>query len=139
MTARETDKRNHSLRERIANICSGLTFVSETDAPVELFDPGVGNEISVADLIRAAEKKPNTFAEVQDAAAFLDRLSEIKSWYTEEEKRNAKRFARLRKVLTSELADLKMFRIGAIQIDIFVVGRDRAGNSVGIRTRAVET
>jgi hypothetical protein len=139
MRPEETQKKNRSLRARIEKICSGLTFISETDEPVELFDPGIGNEISAAELIRAAQKEPDAFVEVQNAYAFLDRLSEMKSWYTEEEIRNAKRFARLRKVLTSELADLKLFRIGSIQIDIFVVGRDTAGNVLGIRTRAVET
>ncbi len=37
------------------------------------------------------------------------------------------------------LRDLKVFKIGKIQIDVYVVGLDAEDNLLGIETKAVET
>jgi hypothetical protein len=42
-------------------------------------------------------------------------------------------------LLEENLADLTVFRIGSIRIDIYVVGLDADGNLAGIKTKAVET
>jgi hypothetical protein len=45
----------------------------------------------------------------------------------------------LQKLLEENLEDLIVLRTGRIQIDIYVVGLDAAGNLAGIQTKAVET
>ena len=51
----------------------------------------------------------------------------------------AKRFLELQKLLEENLRELKVFRIGRIQLDIFVVGIDKSGSLIGVSTKAVET
>jgi hypothetical protein len=47
--------------------------------------------------------------------------------------------AALQNVMTGELRDLEGFRVGEIQINIFVLGTDGSGKVVGLRTLSVET
>jgi hypothetical protein len=41
--------------------------------------------------------------------------------------------------LKENLRDLKVYRIGRIEIDIYVIGIDSQNNLMGIKTKAVET
>jgi hypothetical protein len=45
----------------------------------------------------------------------------------------------LRQFLEQNLTDLKVFRIGRIRLDVYVVGLDSEGNLAGVKTVAVET
>jgi len=45
----------------------------------------------------------------------------------------------LKILLEKKLKELKVFKIGKIQLDIYVVGLDAESNLTGIQTKAVET
>jgi hypothetical protein len=47
--------------------------------------------------------------------------------------------AALQKAMTEELRNLEGFRVGEIQINIFVLGKDDSGRVVGLQTLSVET
>jgi hypothetical protein len=47
--------------------------------------------------------------------------------------------AALQKAMTEELRNLEGFRVGEIQIKIFVLGKDDSGSVVGLQTLSVET
>ncbi len=51
----------------------------------------------------------------------------------------AKRFLELQKLLEESLRDRKVFRQGAIRLDIFTVGIDKDGCLMGVMTKAAET
>ena len=47
--------------------------------------------------------------------------------------------AALQRTMTEELKNLEGFRVGEIQIRIFVLGKDDSGKVVGLQTLSVET
>jgi len=47
--------------------------------------------------------------------------------------------AALQNAMTRELRNLEGFRVGEIQIQIFVLGKDDSGKVAGLRTLSVET
>jgi hypothetical protein len=49
------------------------------------------------------------------------------------------RYDALKRLLVSRLADVRVFRVGQVQIRCFAVGRDAAGNLIGLETVAIET
>jgi hypothetical protein len=132
-------KNDASLFERIAKGCEGLTYMSETDAPITAFDGGKAtglNAGALADIVGIDSDVP---VEEITLARFFDRLTTIQDWFGEREKENAKKFSELKNLLQEDLRDLKVFRFGSVQIDIIVAGTDQTGNVAGIRTFAVET
>jgi hypothetical protein len=51
----------------------------------------------------------------------------------------AGRFKILQNTLIAKLIDLKVWRIGTIQIDAFIVGKLKDGTYGGLRTKSIET
>jgi len=112
------------LKKRITAACVGLVFISETDSPVEPF------------FGRRPAKSKSIEIEFD---RFFDRLTARKDWHTKRNVKNTDGFAKLKALLEAELDDLRVYRVGEVQIDIFVIGRDKHGKTAGVKMKAVET
>lgn len=125
--------------DAIRTACEGLFYPSETDA--EIIPVFGGKEIkrSRETILQAIGLKDKATVEERSFVEFFSRLTKIQDWFTQIETRNSRRFLKLQKVLEENLDDLIVLRTGRIQIDIYVVGVDAAGNLAGIKTKAVET
>ena len=130
---------NETLEDRIAAACRGLSYMSETDAPVEPFNGGRADELSPDAIRKATGSDAKAHLEETDTAEFFSRLTAIKDWYTAGQKRDAHRFAALEKLMRENLTDLHVYRFGRIRITIYVVGLDPDKNILGLKTTAVET
>jgi len=136
------NENNHAvnnLAEQIKNLSQGLYYMSETDAEILPFIGKVAKSVSKEEILRQTENSPDTPVEERDFAEIFDRLISIQDWYGEEETATAGNFAALRDLLEKNLKDLKVFKIGKIQLDVYFVGLDAVGNLTGIKTKAVET
>jgi len=122
------------LLAEIAKSTQGLIYISETDAQVEPFNAANVDVKNIIDLI-----PDDGLSETREPREFFSRLTTVKDWFGAREKQRAKRFAALERLLTENLRDLTVVRVGRIQIDIYVVGLDDDNNLVGIKTKAVET
>jgi hypothetical protein len=115
----------NALREATA----GLEYPSESDAPFDVFRwPGGGGSAREAVAAHAGARK----IEEVTVDEFFQQL---------EGSEDADRFRQLRRVLESQLSGLKIFRVGAgeVKVDVYLVGRARSGDWVGLHTVSVET
>ncbi len=124
---------------RIDAAAKGLVYISETDADIIPFAGEKCDRVTAQAVLRVSKRAADEPVEELVPAEFFAQLTQTKDWFGEREKDRATRFAGLYTALTEELRELHAFRIGQIQIDIFVVGIDSAGRLAGIRTKAVET
>jgi hypothetical protein len=122
--------------ERLAD---GLLLISETDAPLVPFVWPQPLPWSPGALLAAAGQPADTPLEVVAAGDFFARLSATRPGQTPEERASARRFGRLAAWLESHLADVQVYRVGAIAIDTTIAGRHPQGRIVGLTTRQVET
>lgn len=130
--------KNH-LRKQIEEACAGLLYPSETDAEIlPFFGPRVGSGVREM-LINTVSLKDGEVVEERSFEEVFERLTTIHDWFGEREKARAERFTKLRDLLNENLDDLKVVRIGRIQIDIYIVGIDAVGNLAGVKTKSVET
>jgi nuclease A inhibitor-like protein len=124
-------------KERFDKLAEGLLFQSETDAPLTYYelDPG-----------RPKQWPPST------ADQFLQLIGEptgtsVEKLAPEKLFRNlgpgnedrVDQVAALEKAMTTELRNLAGFRVGEIEIHIYVLGQDDSGQVVGLQTLSVET
>ncbi len=128
-----------SLNAEINQLIEGLTYISESDYKIELFAGSDATQVSKEEILKQVGRGGSNSIEEITFGDFFEKLTTVRNWYGEQEKTSAERFARLRIYLERFLSDLKVFRIGKIQIDIYVVGLDNDGRLVGIKTRAIET
>jgi hypothetical protein len=129
----------NNLAEQIKNLSQGLYYMSETDAEILPFIGTAAKSVTKEEILRQTKGLPGTPVEERDFAGIFDRLISIQDWYGEEETAAAGNFAALRELLEKNLKDLKVFKIGKIELDIYFVGLDASGNLMGIKTKAVET
>ena len=129
--------KGETLLAKIVEISEGLDYVSETDAAIEPFDAGKRDAVDARYLIEKDLQKK----EVREILweNFFQRLTEQRDWFDEDQKQKATRYAELEDLLRENLLELKVFKIGTIQIDIYVIGFDQERNLLGIKTKAVET
>ncbi|HEX8352834.1 MAG TPA: nuclease A inhibitor family protein [Pyrinomonadaceae bacterium] len=111
------------LLEALRGATRGLTYMSESDYPFEVFDWG------------AAEPTPE-FLRGLDGG---DADAPVETRTADEFFRGANSFQTLRRLLEENLSDLKVFRVGAINVAVYVAGRAASGSWLGVSTRVVET
>ena len=136
------DKEKNSLRDlvqRIARLCEGLVYISETDAPITVFTGGPVDELNSESIIAFTRSTCDVRIEDVDFDKFFARLTKKEAWHNDANREQTRKFLELQKLLEENLNDLKGFKIGAIRVAIYIVGLDKNNNVIGLKTDAVET
>ncbi|HTK37099.1 MAG TPA: nuclease A inhibitor family protein [Pyrinomonadaceae bacterium] len=123
--------------ERLKAACAGWFYMSETDAGLEPFYGEKIEAVTRETIVNATGNATSGPIEEGNLDSFFAHL-----WVNDKSgpaRAPVGLIQNLRQLLEENLGDLKVFRIGRIRIDIYVVGVDREGRLVGIKTRAVET
>lgn len=134
------DKSLSPLFREIQDACEGLTYISETDEPVTVFDGGeVKGDVGSKLILQQIAGEPNEPIREVEISKFFERLTTVKDWHGEREKARAKKFLDLQKLIEENLSDPRVFKIGDVRIRIYAVGLESEGRLMGIKTEAVET
>ena len=129
---------DQKLIEHLREATRGLTFMSESDYPFEVFDWGRAEPTD--EFLRGLDKQPpDAPVETRTVEQFFRTPASEPDWKGAEELAVARRFQALRRLLEANLSDLKVFRVGAINMPVYVAGRSASGSWLGVSTRAVET
>lgn len=126
--------------DTILTAIKGLLYTSETDSPFTLMHwPSSEPTLTSAGFLKLIGKSPGAPVEEIGLEEFFRDLTQEQDWHDEAAKQVVQKYRNLLIVLKQTLAELKVFRIGKVQIDIFIVGREAVGDWAGIKTTAVET
>lgn len=123
------------LRERTR----GLLFMSESDYPFEVFRWEGVEVVSPEYLRRIAGLDSAAPVQERTVADFFRVAAGEQEWKGAAEIASAKKYQSLVRLLEENLREVKVFRVGAVNISVYVVGRSSEGNWLGISTRVVET
>jgi hypothetical protein len=137
--AQDTNSNENNLAEQIKEAAASLYYVSETDAEILPFVGEAAKVISKEEILSQVKGAADSPVEVRNFTEFFARLTEIQDWFGDEEKETARKFAHLKQLLEKNLRDLIVFKVGKIQLDIYVVGLNTENKLAGIKTKAVET
>jgi hypothetical protein len=126
------------LLERAA---AGLLYTSESDYPFTYVfrAAAVPAPLAVEDFRRAFGIPPDAPVEVVSLDDFLARHIERVDPNDPVAIALVPRYRVLRETLRHAVDGVRVFRVGQIAIDCYLVGTDRAGNVVGLTTVAIET
>lgn len=116
-----------------------LWYMSETDAEIDVFTGKKADAVTKETLAEQTNISSETKIEEKDFTDFFKNLTKIQDWYGDEEKETAAKFSTVQRLLEENLKDLKVFKVGQIEIDIYAVGLDSQSILTGIKTKAVET
>lgn len=130
---------NNQFVEQAQKLSEGLYYISETDAPISAFAGEKAQAVNAGEILRQTKSAMDAPVEERVFAEIFARLTKIQDWFGDEEKETAAKFGKLKEFLEKNLKDLKVFKVGTIQIKIYFVGLDAESRLMGIQTEAVET
>jgi hypothetical protein len=134
------DAQPQSFAESIGPLLTDLLFPSESDEPIEAITcPLKGDEpLTVLDLKNWLMLPPGIFAEDVPDNWLWDRVTD-QEWSDETEKSRNARFTALRQSLNSQLHNRQVFRVGDVEIEVYLLGQLPDGSRAGIKTKVIET
>lgn len=127
------------LEKQIEETVEGLYYLSETDAEILSFVGRKAETVGKDVILNHTKNAADAPVEERDFTQFFERLTTIQDWFGDEETETANKYILLKELLENNLRDLKVFKIGKIQINIYAVGLDAENNLMGIQTKAIET
>ena len=115
--------KDENLLEEIKKASAGLLVMSESDYPFEVIQWDGSTEINPDFLLGLTNEPAGSRVEETSVEQFLANG----------------RFEHLERFLRKHLTDLKVYKVGRINIPVYIVGRSSEGNWLGLSTRVVQT
>lgn len=119
----------HPVLAVLKTAAEGLIFTSETDAELEPFVWGVRHAPTPKRLAKLSQRGDDPPIEKLELAAFFRAVP----------KSEKAKFAALAKVLEANLTDIEVYKVGEVNLVVFIVGKTKDGKWAGLRTEVVET
>lgn len=132
-------KKNLTLMSTQSNLeqaANGLLMMSESDYPFEYFATD-DTEINEALLLKLAGKPQGTLIEKTTIEQLFRNMADPNSPSVKPE--TSARFREFMESLKNELTDITVYRVGEIQIHVFIIGINLQGTLSGMRTLLIET
>lgn len=124
------------LLAELESATTGLTYISEQDHPLDPFAwRDFSGTLNRETVCRLTGHQPDEPVEIVDFDWFF-RNAVRDDLYGPEA---AARFRALKQLMRENLTNLKVYRVGRISLDVYVVGRTRGGTWMGLHTKVIET
>ena len=128
-----------SLSGRLKSLTEGLSYQSESDYPVEPYARGAGDGAPSAEEFAKGREGDDAAVRELDFDSFFGNYTDEQDWWGEEERAVAGKFQALVAFLKESLKDIKVYRIGDVEADVYIVGQTASGDFAGVKTKIVET
>ncbi|MBD2525657.1 nuclease A inhibitor family protein [Nostoc sp. FACHB-133] len=132
-------KTNSEILDQLKLASDGLLFMSESEYPFEVFLWEDAAPITPQKVIQQTNHPQDIPIKIVQIDDFFQVATTEEDWHEEEEKATVKRFQALVQTLKENLSNLQVYRLGEIEIDVYVIGQTPTGNLAGISTKVVET
>ena len=127
--------------KKIKSLSQDLVWMSESDYPFDTFtwSNQEVKEVNTQNLLQKTHHSLDAPVKVIDVEKFFQRATDEKDWYDSEEIEIAKKYQALVETLKQNLDNIQVYKIGDVEIDVYIVGQLKSGDWVGLSTKAVET
>lgn len=127
-----------SLSEQLAVAVVDLVWLSEADYAFEVIDWQI-ESINPVILLKQIDRSENTLVEVVELEVFFATATQERDWYDESELETVKRYRYLVEILKANLQEVAVYRVGEIEIEVYILGKTSNGAIAGLKTKVVET
>jgi hypothetical protein len=128
-------KSDEEILKELARAADGLWYLSESDYPLEPLRLEGTDEPSHARLRELAGADADARVETRGLEEFFRDAAAVSAG----ERPAPASFRGVLRALRENLSDLKVYRVGDINIPVYVLGRSASGSWLGVSTRVVET
>jgi len=132
-------KTDQQILNELKNATEGLLFLSESDHPFDIVFWNGQAKLNHEFLCAQAGKPPQSPIGEQNVDDFFRNSVSEPAWKKGERLNIARSYQALVRLLKSELADIRIYRIGRTHITVFIIGKGPNGNWMGLSTKTTET
>lgn len=131
----------NEVTEKLKQASKNLVMMSESEYPYEvvLWSNQGQEPLTNQKLLQLTAHSPETSIETVDINYFFRNCAEEKEWHDEVQKQDVEKFQSLLQTLKDNLHEIQVYRIGTINIDVYIIGKTPSGDLAGISTKIVET
>ncbi|MFN6486113.1 MULTISPECIES: nuclease A inhibitor family protein [unclassified Nostoc] len=131
----------NEITEKLKQASDGLLMISESEYPFEVFlwSNQAQEPLTAQKLLQLTGHSLETSIEEVELDYIFRNCAEEKEWHDEIQKQNVPKFKSLVKILKDHLTDIKVYRIGTTNLDIYIIGKTPSADLAGISTKVVET
>lgn len=125
----------------VTKLVKDLFYPSESDEPIEWFSfkAKVKDALTVSDIEFFLGYPPSVKSEETSPEKFWEPLLAEEEWYGDDERAQVDTFKSVKQLLETNLKSMQAFRVGQIEIDLFLVGQLNEKEWGGLKTKLVET
>ena len=127
--------------KKINSLSQDLVRMSESDYPFDTFtwSNQEVEEVNTQNLLQKTHHSLDAPVKVIDMEKFFQQATDEKDWYDWEERETAKKYQALVETLKQNLNNIQVYKIGEVEIDVYIVGQLTSGDWFALSTKAVET
>ena len=126
--------------QELQQATEGLLFMSESDYPFHIIEWDKQAEITPEYLrSQTVAAKPDTPVTRQSIDDFFRSATSEPQWKKGRELEIARKYKALVRLLKESLGNPVVYRVGEINITVYIVGMSQAGTWIGLKTQVVET
>lgn len=135
------DERPDKLLNLLQAAVADLLWLSEIDAPFEVvyWQTPATTDLSSGSLLLLTHQPAKTPVKVLTVDDFFAGAIEEQDWFGEEERVIAARYGELVALLKQKLTNLTVYQVGAVNLDLYIVGKFSPDGIIGLTTKALET
>jgi hypothetical protein len=131
-------KTDEQILNELKEASAGLLFMSESEYPFEAVRLGVV-EPTPASLRQLSGGEADAPVETRSLEDFFRIAASEEEWRSFAERADAKKYQALAALLKENLKHVKAYRVGSVNIPVYLIGQSAQGNWLGLSTRVVET
>ncbi len=124
--------------DRLKQATTDLLWSSESDYPFEIVTWELGVELTPSDLFSNIYDTDLAIESIPLTDLFEPVLT-IEDWYEQAELEPIDRYTNLLDSINNNLSEVQVFRVGEVEIDIYIIGKTSTGDIVGLKTHSIET
>ena len=121
-------------------LLTDLLYPSESDEPVTWVTCYLGQPepLIVSQITDWLMLPPSVLVEERPETDFW-RVAVMEDWYDEGQKKRAEQFQRVKQFVENQLTDRQFFRVGQVEIELYLLGKTPEGKRAGLKTKVIET
>ncbi|NEO56119.1 MAG: nuclease [Okeania sp. SIO3B5] len=132
---------NLEIFEQLDELVKDLLWMSESDYPFEVFIWEFGEGISLNNevVLKITKHSLETTVKVIEFEVFFRLVITAKDWHNAQESKVVRKYQKLVSMMKQYLSDLKVYKVGEVRKDVYIVGKTNTGDYVGLATVSIET
>lgn len=129
------------LKDEIISLSSDLMYPSESDESIEYFEmeASTDEKLLLANFRMINGIRPEIEIEEMNFELFFKPLIKLEDWFGDDEKKWARDSLKLKQLILQKLKEIKILKVGKIEIDVYVFGKSERCKWEGLKTKFIET